>query len=60
MERIKALMTKGMDSGKSIALVACELRAGYTSERVTLFWEDEEETEDHEAPAGLPRGRSLR
>nr|WP_244267468.1 hypothetical protein [Sodalis-like endosymbiont of Proechinophthirus fluctus] len=49
-----------MDSGKSIALVACELRAGYTSERVTLFWEDEEETEDHEAPAGLPRGRSLR
>ncbi len=54
VERIQALMAKGMSSGEAITLVARELRADHTGERVTLRWEDEEETEDHEATAARP------
>lgn len=54
VERIQALMAKGMSSGEAIALVARELRADHAGERVTLRWEDEEETEAHEAPAVRP------
>ncbi|CAJ0998985.1 hypothetical protein SODG_004434 [Sodalis praecaptivus] len=54
VERIQALMAQGMSSGEAIALVARELRADHAGERVTLRWEDEEETEAHEAPAVRP------
>ena len=43
-------MAEGMSSGAAIAQVARELRAGHTGERVTLRWEEEEDTEVSETP----------
>lgn len=50
VERIQALMAEGMSSGAAIAHVARELRADHTGERVTLRWEEEEDTEGLETP----------
>ena len=42
-EIIKELMTQGMSSGQAIALVAEELRASHTGERIVARFEDEDE-----------------
>lgn len=45
VERIQELMAKGMSSGQAIALVADELRATHTDERIVARFEDDEEDE---------------
>ncbi|ROP61895.1 hypothetical protein EDF81_0371 [Enterobacter sp. BIGb0383] len=45
VERIQQLMTEGMSSGEAIALVAQELRASHTGERIVARFEDEDEEE---------------
>lgn len=46
VERIQELMSQGMSSGEAITLVANELRASHTGERIVALFEDEDETED--------------
>ncbi|EFW3952230.1 YoaH family protein [Shigella sonnei] len=43
VERIQELMAQGMSSGQAIALVAEELRANHSSERIVARFEDEDE-----------------
>ena len=43
VERIQELMSQGMSSGQAIALVAEELRASHTGERIVARFEDEDE-----------------
>ncbi|MBP1520269.1 YoaH family protein, partial [Enterococcus faecalis] len=45
VERIQELMAQGMSSGQAIALVAEELRATHTGERIVARFEDEDEDE---------------
>jgi len=45
VERIQQLMTEGMSSGQAIALVAEELRASHTGERIVARFEDEDPDE---------------
>ena len=42
-ERIQELMAQGMSSGQAIALVAEELRANHSGERIVARFEDEDE-----------------
>lgn len=46
VERIQELMSQGMSSGEAITLVANELRASHTGERIVALFEDEDENED--------------
>ncbi len=41
VERIQELMAQGMSSGQAIALVAEELRANHSGERIVARFEDE-------------------
>lgn len=43
VERIRELMAQGMSSGRAIALVAEELRANHSGERIVARFEDEDE-----------------
>ena len=43
--RIQQLMSEGMSSGQAIAVVAEELRANHTGERIVARFEDEDEDE---------------
>jgi len=43
VERIQELMSQGMSSGEAIALVASELRASHTGERIVARFEDEDD-----------------
>ena len=43
VERIQELMSQGMSSGQAIALVAEELCASHTGERIVARFEDEDE-----------------
>ena len=43
VERIQQLMSQGMSSGEAISLVANELRASHTGERIVARFEDEDE-----------------
>lgn len=43
VERIQELMSQGMSSGEAITLVANELRASHTGERIVALFEDEDE-----------------
>lgn len=43
VERIQELMAQGMSSGQAIALVAEELRANHSGERIVARFEDEDE-----------------
>ncbi|EJA1715210.1 YoaH family protein [Escherichia coli] len=43
VERIQELMAQGMSSGQAIALVAEELRANHSCERIVARFEDEDE-----------------
>jgi uncharacterized protein YoaH (UPF0181 family) len=45
VERIQELMSQGMSSGEAITLVANELRASHTGERIVALFEDEDEDE---------------
>ncbi|WP_039056587.1 YoaH family protein [Enterobacter sp. Bisph1] len=45
VERIQELMAAGMSSGQAINLVAQELRASHTGERIVARFEDEDEDE---------------
>lgn len=45
VERIQQLMSEGMSSGEAIAVVAQELRASHTGERIVARFEDEDEEE---------------
>ncbi|AGJ85325.1 MULTISPECIES: YoaH family protein [Klebsiella/Raoultella group] len=45
VERIQELMANGMSSGEAIALVASELRATHTGDRIVARFEDEDEDE---------------
>lgn len=45
VERIQQLMSEGMSSGQAIAVVAAELRANHTGERIVARFEDEDEDE---------------
>ncbi len=42
-EQIQELMAQGMSSGQAIALVAEELRANHSGERIVARFEDEDE-----------------
>lgn len=46
VERIQELMADGMSSGEAITLVAQELRASHTGERIVARFEDEEDEEE--------------
>ena len=46
VERIQELMVGGMSSGEAITLVAQELRASHTGERIVARFEDEEDEEE--------------
>ncbi|XXD09186.1 YoaH family protein [Klebsiella sp. R445] len=46
VERIHELMSQGMSSGEAISLVANELRASHTGDRIVARFEDEDEDED--------------
>ncbi|MCO1627036.1 YoaH family protein, partial [Escherichia coli] len=41
--RIQELMAQGMSSGQAIALMAEELRANHSGERIVARFEDEDE-----------------
>ncbi|EOF4705534.1 MAG: YoaH family protein [Klebsiella huaxiensis] len=43
VERIQELMSQGMSSGEAISLVANELRASHTGDRIVARFEDEDE-----------------
>ncbi|MCU6666508.1 MAG: YoaH family protein [Silvania sp.] len=43
VERIQELMSNGMSSGEAITIVAAELRATHTGERIVARFEDDEE-----------------
>ena len=43
VESIQELMSRGMSSGQAIALVADELRASHTGDRIVARFEDEDE-----------------
>lgn len=43
VERIQELMAQGLSSGQSIALVAEEIRASHTGDRIVARFEDEDE-----------------
>ena len=45
VERIQELMANGMSSGEAIALVASELGATHTGDRIVARFEDEDEDE---------------
>ncbi|QNK08463.1 YoaH family protein [Klebsiella sp. B345] len=45
VERIQELMSQGMSSGEAISLVANELRASHTGDRIVARFEDEDEDE---------------
>ena len=46
VERIQELMAGGMSIGEAITLVAQELRASHTGERIVARFEDEEDEEE--------------
>jgi len=46
VERIQELMAGGMSSGEAISLVAQELRASHSGERIVARFEDEEDEEE--------------
>ncbi|MGE0970092.1 YoaH family protein [Klebsiella sp. WOUb02] len=47
VERIQELMSQGMSSGEAISLVANELRATHTGDRIVArFEDDDDESED--------------
>ncbi len=48
VERIQELMSQGMSSGEAISLVANELRASHTGDRIVARFEDDEDEEDEE------------
>ena len=48
VERIQELMSQGMSSGEAISLVANELRATHTGDRIVARFEDDEDDEDDE------------
>ncbi|MDG1643994.1 YoaH family protein [Klebsiella huaxiensis] len=43
VERIQELMSQGMSSGEAISLVANEVRASHTGDRIVARFEDEDE-----------------
>lgn len=43
VERIQELMSQGMSSGEAISLVANELRASHTGDRIVARFEGEDE-----------------
>lgn len=43
VERIQELMSQGMSSGEAISLVANELRASHTGDRIVARFEDDED-----------------
>ena len=45
VERIQELMAQGLSSGQAIALVADELRATHTGDRIVARFEDDDEDE---------------
>ena len=45
VERIQQLMSEGMSSGQAIAVVAEELRASHTGERIVARFEDADDEE---------------
>ncbi|EMN0592321.1 YoaH family protein [Klebsiella aerogenes] len=45
VERIQELMAQGMSSGQAITLVADELRATHTGDRIVARFEDDDEDE---------------
>jgi uncharacterized protein YoaH (UPF0181 family) len=45
VERIQELMSQGMSSGEAISLVANELRATHTGDRIVARFEDDEDDE---------------
>ncbi|EKM0375990.1 YoaH family protein [Cronobacter turicensis] len=45
VERIQELMSQGMSSGEAITLVAQEIRATHTGDRIVARFEDEDEEE---------------
>lgn len=46
VERIHELMSQGMSSGEAIRLVANELRATHTWDRIVARFEDDEDEDD--------------
>ena len=46
VERIQELMSQGMSSGEAIRLVANELRATHTGDRIVARFEDDEDEDD--------------
>ncbi|MDJ1656119.1 YoaH family protein [Raoultella sp. Ech2A] len=48
VERIQELMSQGMSSGEAISLVANELRATHTGDRIVARFEDDEDDEHDE------------
>ena len=48
VERIQELMSQGMSSGEAISLVADELRATHTGDRIVARFEDDEDDEHDE------------
>ncbi|MCS4273543.1 MULTISPECIES: YoaH family protein [Raoultella] len=46
VERIQELMSQGMSSGEAISLVANELRATHTGDRIVARFEDDEDEDD--------------
>lgn len=46
VERIQELMSQGMSSGEAITVVAQEIRASHTGERIVARFEDEDEDEE--------------
>lgn len=49
VERIQELMSQGMSSGEAISLVANELRATHTGDRIVARFEDDEGDEHDDA-----------
>ncbi|MEO3988339.1 YoaH family protein [Pseudocitrobacter cyperus] len=45
VERIQELISQGMSSGEAIGLVAAEIRASHSGERIVARFEDEDEEE---------------
>ena len=45
-ERIHELMAQGMSSGEAITVVAQEIRATHTGERIVARFEDEDEDQE--------------
>ncbi|XBS68296.1 YoaH family protein [Acerihabitans sp. KWT182] len=60
VERIQALMAKGLSSGEAIRQVSTEIRANHTGDRVSVRWDDDEAAQpsDEEADNAARPGDS--